>query len=243
MTATETATVEWMLPGIDTKVRLGGAWLAAGSLLFVVGLLFHPPPSPDPAAFMATIAGDPTRWVTAHAVTAVSLFAVTIAGLVVLTAGSRLTQNWWTTSAWAVLVVGSLWVTTAALAEATVVTAFAVDGDLAAFETWQLFAEANALAFVVLAAAVAVIAGHEARGDVDTTPAWAAWLGSAAAAVAAAAYLLGVGLGVELAGPVWLVTTIVMSLWTLWFGAALSRSTDVAWTPAEESGPGRQEAV
>lgn len=64
---------------------------------------------------MATVAGAPTRWTAAHWASAIALSSFAIAGLIVLTAGSRLTRHWGTMSAWAVLIVGALEVTTAAV--------------------------------------------------------------------------------------------------------------------------------
>ena len=64
MAATTEETVDRVASGIasdiDTRVSVGGAMLAIGSLLLVVGFVLHPPPSPDPAEFMATIAENPT---------------------------------------------------------------------------------------------------------------------------------------------------------------------------------------
>lgn len=206
---------------------MAGAWLAVGSLLFVVSLAIHPPPSPDPGEFMATIADGPTRWVAAHWTAALALSLLAIAGLIVLTAGSRLTQNGWTMTAWAVLVVGALWVTTTAVAEATVITEAAVAGDTATFEAWHLFAEGKALGFGFLALAVTVIAGNEARSTRAVTPVWASWIGAVAGIAAFVGFVvLGALLGIALGGLVWVASTIVMSLWILWFGVALVRSDD-----------------
>lgn len=117
-----------------TGTRVAGAWLAIGSVLFIISLIAHPPPSPDLGEFMATIATAPTQWVLAHWAAALALTVFAITGLLALTTSSRLSQDWWTMTAWAVLVVGSLWVTTPAVAEATVITAAAVAGDTATFE-------------------------------------------------------------------------------------------------------------
>ncbi|WP_458207876.1 hypothetical protein [Haladaptatus sp. NG-SE-30] len=214
-------------------MRLGGAWLAVGSFLLVVGIVLHPPPSPDQGEFIATIAEEPTRWMAAHWATAIGLAVFTIAGLIMLTTESRLTQNWWLLSAWAVLVVGALWVTTAAVAEATVITTAAVAGDTATFEMWEPFADAHGAAFVFLALAIAIIAGNEARSASEAMPTWASWVGAGAGIVAIAGFVLGLGLGFALAGIVWVVSTIVMGLWTLWFGVALMRFKPTAQTPSE----------
>lgn len=209
--------------GVGTRVA--GAWLAIGSVLLVGALLIHPPPSPDPGAFMASIADAPTQWVLVHwgAVLALTSFAIT--GLLMLTAASRLSQTWWTLTAWAVLVVGAIWVTTTAVAEATVMTEAAMAGDTATFETWQVFAEGKAIGFGFLALAIAVIAGNEAQSTRSVTPAWASWTGAVAGIVAFVGFVVvGVVLGIAIGGLIWLVSSIVMSLWTLWFGVALARS-------------------
>lgn len=218
----------------DTRSRVAGAWLAIGSLLFVVSLALHPPPSPDPGEFMATIADGPTRWVAAHWAAALALSLFVIAGLLMLTAGSRLTRDWWTVTAWAVLVVGALWVTTTAVAEATVITQAAVAGDTATFEAWEAFAEGKAIGFGFLALGVAVIAANEARSVHAATPVWASWVGAIAAVAAFVGFVvLGIMLGIAVGGLVWLGSTIVMSLWTLWFGVALMRLDDAAQIRSE----------
>lgn len=209
---------------IDTRMQVGGGWLAVAALGFVVGLVLHPPPSPNPNEFMATIAGAPTQWMAAHWLSAIAASLFVIAGLLILTADTRLTHTWSTMTAWAVLIMGALWVVTAALVEATVSTAAAVAGDTATFTTWQLFAEAHAAAFVAVAVPLAVIAFNEARIGPETTPVWASWIGAAAGAVAAVAFVLVLGVGIAVAGVVWIAATVVMSLWTLWFGVALARS-------------------
>lgn len=236
-------TINRMTSSTDTKMRVGGAWFALGALALVVGFVLHPPPSPNPAEFMATIAEDPTRWTTAHAATAVALSAFTIAGLIMLTAGSRLTQYWWTTTAWAVLVVSALWVTTAAVVEATVMSQAAAAGDTATFETWSIFAEMHSAAFLFFVLAIAVIAGNEARSAYQTTPAWASWIGAIAGIAAFVGMILVFALGIALGGFVWVVATIVMGLWILWFGITLARTEGSAWTAPEEPEVGRQETV
>lgn len=224
--------------------RVAGAWLAVGSVLFLASLAFHPPPSPNPGEFMAVIADGPIQWVLAHWAAAMALTIFAITGLIVLTVESRLSQKWWTMTAWAVLIVGALWVTTTAVAEATVITEAAVAGDSATFEAWQLFAEGKAVGFGFLAVAIAVIAGNEARSTRSVTPVWASWIGAVAGIVAFVGFVvLGLVLGIAVGGLIWLVSTIVMSLWTLWFGVALARPGDAAWIRREELEPDRQRSV
>lgn len=222
--------------------RVAGGWLAVGSVIFVISLLLHPPPSPDPGEFMAAIANAPTQWMLAHWAAALALTIFAIAGLIMLSTASRLSRNWWTMSAWAVLILGAIWVTTTAVAEATVITEAAVAGDTATFEAWQLFAEGWAAAgFGFLAIAIAVIAGNEARSARSVTPAWASWIGAIAGIVAFVGFVvLAVLLGIAVGGLIWLISTLVMSLWTFWFGVALVRADEsrVQLTETRITGPG-----
>lgn len=230
-------------PNVGTKVRTGGTWLALGSVLLIVGIALHPLPSADPAEFMATIADSPTRWAAAHAATAVGMGVFAIAALIVLTTDSELTKTWWTTTAWAALIVAALWVATAAIVEGTVVTQAAVAGDMATYTVWSSFAVPYSAAFLVFALAIAVIAGTDARRTNHTTPVWASWIGVLAAVVAVVGMVLAFGAGIALAGLVWLGATIVMGLWTLWAGIVLARAGEAVWAESEETDTGGPEAA
>jgi hypothetical protein len=208
----------------ERTIRVAGGWLAAASLLFVGSLALHPPPSPDPDAFMQIIANAGTRWVVAHWAAALALSAFAVTSLIVLTAHSRLTENWWTISAWAILPVSSFWVLTAAVAEATVISHAARAGDQEMFQAWQRFAEGKAMGVLGLALSIALIAGNEARSGQPTTPAWACWAAIAAALGAFAGWTMGMVLDVAAGGIIWLVSAMAMGLWTLWLGLALARS-------------------
>lgn len=70
----------------------------------------------------------------------------------------------------------------------------------------------------------------------SATPACAAWVGSIAGMLAFVGFVvLGLWLGLAVGALIWLVTTIVMSLWTLWFGLALTRSADPSAISVQES--------
>jgi len=93
----------------DTGIRVAGAWLAVASALLAGALAFHGPLAADLHEQMRVIAEGASRWAVVHWVAAVSLSLLAVAGLLVLAAGSRLTEDWWTMSAWAVLPVAALW--------------------------------------------------------------------------------------------------------------------------------------
>jgi hypothetical protein len=211
----------------ETRMRVGGSWLAIGALLLAGALIFHGPPAADTGAQMNAIAEAPTRWALVHWVAATALFLFAVAGLVILAAPSRLTRNGWTVSAWAVLVVGALWTATTAVAEATAVTGAARSGNLAMFEAWWAFSGGMATGFTLLALAMAGVAGSEARADHAVTPRWASWTGAAAGAASFTGWALGMWLGVEAGNLVWVISTLVMCLWILWFGVSLVRANDV----------------
>lgn len=101
----------------DAGVRVAGAWLAAASFLLGGVLVFHGPLAANLDAQMRIIAAASVRWAVVHWVAAVALSLFAVGALVVLAAASRLTQDWWTRSAWAVLPVGALWTVTTAVAE------------------------------------------------------------------------------------------------------------------------------
>ena len=119
----------------DIGPRVAGMWLAVASLLLAAVLAFHGPLAPNLSEQMKVIAADATRWAVVHWVAAAALSLFAVSGLVVLSSGSRLTQNWWTMSAWAVLPVGALWTVTTAVVEVTVIADAAVSGNTDMFET------------------------------------------------------------------------------------------------------------
>src|SRR5687768_13786352 len=101
------------------RVRVGGTWLAVASGLMIATLVLHGPIAPDLHDQMARIANRPTVWAVAHWIAAAGLSIYAVAGLVVLTSESRLTEGWWTTTAlgmWFGIGLGSLvWLATSIL--------------------------------------------------------------------------------------------------------------------------------
>lgn len=208
----------------NRAVRVAGTWLAIASVLMGAALVFHGPISPDLNDQMRKIADGAIRWSVVHWIAAAALSLYALTGLVVLTSGSRLTDGWWTMTAWAVLPVSALWTMTTAVVEATVVANAAVSGTKETFEAWWAFAAGKATGFAFLALAVAVIAGNEARSSERATPAWSAWIGMVAGVASFAGWALGMWFGVALGNLLWVASSILMSVWTLWFGVAMMRS-------------------
>jgi hypothetical protein len=205
-------------------VRVAGTWFAVASFLMVAVLVSHGPLAHDLDHQMERIANGAMRWTMVHWVAAAALSLHAITGLVVLASGSRLTEDVSTMTAWALLVVSALWVITTAVAEATVVTSAAMSGDEETFKAWWSFAEGMGSGFAIFALAVAAIAASEARQSKRALPVWAARVGVVAGLASFAGWALGRWFGVPFGNLLWVAASVVMSLWTLWFGVAL-----IAW--------------
>jgi hypothetical protein len=218
-----------------TRVRVGGGWLAVASALLIVGLVLHGPIAAEHGEQMRRIASASWAWSVAHWIAAASLSLYAVAGLIVLTAHSRLTAGGWTMTAWAVMSVGALWTLTTAVAEATVLTSAAISGNRELYDAWWAFAQGKATGFSFLALGVAVIAGSDARDAEGATPGWSAWTAMIAAIVAFVGWALGMWFGVALGNLLWIASAIAMSGWTAWFGVALMRSPIRASRPVEAS--------
>jgi hypothetical protein len=220
----------------STAMKAAGGSLAIASLILAASLAFHGPPHPDIAIQMHHVAESPAQWAVVHWGAALSLSLFAIVGIVMLTAGSRLTQSVPTIIAWAVLLVGALWTKVTAVAEATVLASAAATGDQATFNTWWVFSEGMANGFACLALAGAIIAGNEALSARRASPAWAAWIGAVAGTTAFIGWAMFSWIGITTGGPIWVISSLVLCLWFAWFGAALAltdvdlaelRSTDV----------------
>lgn len=206
------------------RVRVGGTWLAVASGLMIATLVLHGPIAPDLNEQMTRIANRPAVWAVAHWIAAAGLSTYAVAGLIVLTSESRLTEGWWTTTAWAFLPITALWTLTTAVAEATAVTDAVNSGNAEMFAAWWAFAEGMATGFAFLALAVAVIAGNEAKSIGGATPSWAAWTAVIAGVASFTGWALGMWFGMGVAMLLWLASSILMNVWIVWFGIGLTRS-------------------
>ena len=191
----------------EAGTRAAGIWLAVASPLLAAALIGHGPIHPEMSQQMGVIADGPVRWEIVHWASAASLSLFALTGLIVLTARSRLTDAWWTMSAWGVLTVGALSGALAGLAGAV---------------AWWAFSEGKATGFMFLALAVAVIAGNEAQAAHRAMPAWASYIAVVAGIGAFFAWPLGMWFGVTMGSFIWVVASVVMSLWTFWFGVGLA---------------------
>ena len=207
-----------------TAVRVAGTWLAIASSLLIAALVVHGPLAPDLSDQMKKIADGAMAWSVIHWVSAASLSLYAVTGLLVLTSGSRLAEGWWTMTAWAVLTVSALWTMTTAVAEATAVTNAAVTGAKEMFEAWWAFAEGKASGIAFLALAVAVISGTEAQSSERAVPAWSAWIAMVSGIASFAGWALGRWFGIDFGNLLWVASSVLMSLCTLWFGFALMSS-------------------
>lgn len=207
-----------------TSKKAAGMWLAAASLLMVAALVFHGPIDPEPSAQMDRIAEAALRWTIVHWAAAAALSMYALVGLVVLTSASLTVRDGWTFSAWAVLPIGALWTLATAVAEATVVTDAAVLGSGEVFSAWWAFAEGMANGFAVVALAVAVIAVNDARSRDSATPRWAAWSAAAAGLASFSGWILGMWFEITAGNFLWVISSILMCVWTFWLGAAWIRS-------------------
>jgi hypothetical protein len=190
----------------------------------IAALVVHGPLAPDLGDQMKKIANGAMVWSVIHWVSAASLSLYAVTGLIVLTSGSRLAGGWWTMTAWAVLTVSALWTMTTAVIEATVVTNAAVAGAKEIFEAWWAFAEGKASGIAFFALAVAVISGNEAQSSERAVPAWSAWIAMVSAVASFAGWALGRWFGVDFGNLLWVASSVLMSVWILWFGFALMRS-------------------
>lgn len=212
------------MPRTNTAVRVAGTWLAIASSLLIAALVVHGPLAPDLSDQMKKIADGARTWSVIHWVSAASLSLYAVTGLIVLTSGSRLAEGWWTMTAWAVLTVSALWTMTTAVVEATVVTNAAVAGAKEMFEAWWAFAEGKASGIAFFALAVAVISGNEAQSSERAVPAWSAWIAMVSGIASFAGWALGRWFGIDFGNLLWVASSVLMSVWTLWFGFALMHS-------------------
>lgn len=211
-------------------LRAAGAWLAVGSILLALALLFHGPLHPDLQVQMTHIAEASTRWVVVHWIAAASLSCFVVSAVLILVSGTRFTSTAATMSAWAVVCVAALWTLTTAVSEATVIADLAVSGDLAQFEAWWSFAEGNGNGFSLLALAVAMIAWNETQASQRLVPRWSAVVGAATGIASFAGWGLGVWLNIGPANLLWVLASGVMCLWLAWLGTAMASTPDAEET-------------
>jgi hypothetical protein len=230
------AGLEAKMDSANVRIRAAGTTLVAGGILFAVVFVLHGPLQPTVADQMHAIEGM-ARWSPIHWMAAAALSLLAMAGLIALTARSRLTETVATTIAWAVIPVGAVWTLMTAVAEATAVTQAAASGNQAIFESWWAFSAGLANGFVLLALGVAVVAAHEARTAEPAMPKWLSWIGAAVAVLSVAGWILGSWIGFQPGSPLWVASSLMMCLWLAWLGFTLARAGTtyiVAGSPMEQ---------
>jgi len=191
-----------------------GIWLSLGAGLLFAALLLHGPLSPDLAVQKERIADGHARWALVHWSAAVALFLMSGAGFLRLAAPAELRDPPVLQSAWVVMALGALMTCTTAVAEAAVVSEVARAGSPELFRIWWSFSGGMANGFFALALAVATIA----LSGAPQMPRWTSITGAVAGIGSAAGWSLGQQMGVEMGGPIWLISTLAMCLWLAWYG-------------------------
>ncbi len=205
---------------MNSTARTSRLWLATGAALLSAALVFHGPPDPDLTVQLHNVADGSHRWSIVHWTAAVSLFLISGAAFLALlerAAGEALQGH---PGAWMVMALGAMATFTTAVTEAAVLAEAAHAGDQATFDIWWAFSSGMANGFFALAIATGFIALSVFRDNQSKMPIWASAIGTASGALSALGWTLGEHLGIGLGGPVWLISTLVMCLWLVWFGLA-----------------------
>jgi hypothetical protein len=174
---------------------------------------------------MQRVAEGHTRWALVHWAAAVALFLISGSGFLNLIDQSTGGSSTALRSAWLVLALGALLTVSTAVSEATVVSAAAHEGDKATFVSWWAFAGGMANGFFALALASAFIALAEARSNARSMPTWSCAGGAIFGLLSAVGWSFGQQLGLQIGGPIWLISTVLMCIWLAWFGFAALGAT------------------
>ncbi len=215
----------------DTGMRVAGAWLAIASVLLGFVLVGHGPIHPDLAQQMQVIASGVTLWVVVHWAAAAALSLFVVASLIVLTAGSRLTER-----------VGPI------VGGGFRSARFGHDdrrgrgtpsrsrrrNDMADSRSGGRSPRAGQRLHVPLPGGCRD-RRNEALSRQQVTPTWASLVGVVAGLGAFVGWPLGMWFGIGLGSLVWVASSFVMALWTLWFGLGLARTEISASTAARSA--------
>ena len=200
--------------------EIAGLWLGTGACLLIIALVFHGPPDTDLSVQMHHVAEGHARWALVHWTAAVALFLISGAGFLKLADQSNGEITSGLRSAWLVVALGALLTVSTAVSEASVVSVAADMGNETTFRTWWAFSGGMANGFFALALASAFIALAEARSEASRMPVWSSGAGAVFGLLSAVGWSLGEQLGIEIGGPIWLVSTLLMCVWLAWFGFA-----------------------
>jgi hypothetical protein len=205
--------------------RTGGLWLAAGAALLSAALVFHGPPDADLSVQMEHVSEGRVRWALVHWTAAVALFLMSGGALLNLVMDTSVRRSPILGSAWTVMALGAIATLSTAVSEASVLAAAAETGDTAAFFAWGAFAGGMGNGFWALALATALIAFSDARADDARLPRWASIAGTAFGVLSATGWTLGEQLGIGIGGPIWLISSLAMCVWLVWYGVSIPVSS------------------
>jgi hypothetical protein len=222
-----------MAKTLDTHLQAAGVLVTIGSLLFLVGLLAHPPETLNPQQAMAITAANAQAWRVTHMLITAGSVALAAGAVLVLGAHSRLTEAWPAAAAWAVLAVTMVVFIPVPALEATVAVDAAVVNDAATFGLVSTLVLGFVQVLGALLLALLVIALHEARGGPTKVVRAGAGLGAVLSLLA-----LVVGLGFLWFGASNFITLVnpllgLAFLWPIALGVGLARrSTATQYTTA-----------
>ncbi len=204
--------------------RDASLWLVLGAALLAVVLVAHGPTHADLGRQMENISDSNGQWAVVHWFATGALLLLTGAGFMFFaeTVAGRGTGA--PVGAWLVLAIGSLVTIGTAVSEATAITRAAETGDLEAFVIWWEFAGGLGNGFLAVGLATAVIAWTAASSPTPPIPVWACRFGALFGLLSAIGWSLGQHFRVDIGGPIWFVSTLLVCLWLVVFGFGLRRS-------------------
>lgn len=171
-------------------IRIAGVWIALFALLTLVSLSIHPlgEEALDNAQTMQVIRASTAQWRASHFLYGLAFLFGSVAGLVVLTSHSRLTDSGLGIAGWSMVTIANIPVSLGALVESTVIADVALANDLEAFDLWYSgFLGTTIALFPVTLIGIFLITMQEIRIASPLLPRWAS-------AVAGAGALISIGI-------------------------------------------------
>lgn len=208
-------------PSRSAGTRTAGTWLAVGALLNLVGFVLHPRGARSAEAMMALVAADPARWSLSLWLLTFSVLLLAGAGVLALAASERWRGRAAGTSGWALLAVFGVAASFGLIAQATVLPATALEGDLAAFGPWLSLTAASPFLQIPLFGGLALVAWEARRTRAPALPRWSSTIAVVAALLAIGGVVAGMA-GLGPLGALFLAHLVAVA-WAVAYGLALTR--------------------